>query len=161
MAKASTILIVSTTLVGTSLLLASAPGSRWLALAILAVTVGLFTWAIFDVNSSFWTRTVWRGPAGTRAVALTFDDGPDPSFTPRVLEILAAKQAPATFFVVGQRAARHPDLVKQIHERGHAVGNHSYTHALSFHFSHGRRLRREISACNETIRLAIGLEPVF
>src|SRR4051794_26218506 len=64
------------------------------------------------------------------AVALTFDDGPDPDSTPRVLDVLAAHGVPATFFCVGSRARRHPDLVRRILAEGHAVGSHSETHRV-------------------------------
>lgn len=63
-----------------------------------------------------------------RAVALTFDDGPDPKMTPRLLGILAKHKVKATFFLVGQRAALYPALVKAIHEAGHAIGGHGYQH---------------------------------
>lgn len=61
-------------------------------------------------------------------MALTFDDGPDPRFTPLVLEALATEGVQATFFVVGERAARHPDLVRRILREGHALGSHSHRH---------------------------------
>jgi peptidoglycan/xylan/chitin deacetylase (PgdA/CDA1 family) len=60
--------------------------------------------------------------------ALTFDDGPDPLYTPRVLEILQKHRAQATFFMVGQTALRHPDLVQLVARGGHAIGNHSWDH---------------------------------
>lgn len=66
------------------------------------------------------------GPTG--AVALTFDDGPDPDWTPRVLDALAERQAAATFFLVGERAARWPQLVGRMLAEGHAVGSHSLRH---------------------------------
>jgi peptidoglycan/xylan/chitin deacetylase (PgdA/CDA1 family) len=62
-------------------------------------------------------------------VALTFDDGPHPTWTPRVLDVLDQLQVKATFFVVGENAQRYPDLVAEIQRRGHSVQNHSYTHA--------------------------------
>jgi peptidoglycan-N-acetylglucosamine deacetylase len=67
---------------------------------------------------------------GTMAgpVYLSFDDGPDPEWTPRVLDVLAAHGAAATFFLVGRRAAAHPALVRAIAAAGHAIGNHSYSH---------------------------------
>jgi len=61
-------------------------------------------------------------------VALTFDDGPDPTWTPRILDILEAKHAPATFFVIGENALAHPWLLKRILADGDEIGNHSYTH---------------------------------
>ncbi|WP_239618737.1 polysaccharide deacetylase family protein [Cohnella mopanensis] len=64
----------------------------------------------------------------SRKVALTFDDVPDPRFTPQVLKVLKEKKVKATFFVVGTRSSKHPDLVKQIHREGHNLGNHTYNH---------------------------------
>lgn len=71
--------------------------------------------------------------------ALTFDDGPDPHSTPRVLEVLEAHGARATFFLVGRAAARHPALVRRIAAGGHAVGNHSYDHQSFPQLSAGER----------------------
>jgi peptidoglycan/xylan/chitin deacetylase (PgdA/CDA1 family) len=69
-----------------------------------------------------------RGPAGRGQVSLTFDDGPDPEATPRLLRLLAARNARATFFLVGERATRHPDLARAIVDEGHEVGNHTWRH---------------------------------
>ena len=63
-----------------------------------------------------------------KLIALTFDDGPDPDSTPRLLEVLARHGATATFFMVGARAARHPELVERIAAAGHEIGNHSWDH---------------------------------
>src|SRR5215510_7189617 len=71
---------------------------------------------------------VRRGPAGHRQVSLTFDDGPDPETTPRLLRLLAAGNARATFFVVGERAARHPEIARAIVDEGHEVANHTWRH---------------------------------
>jgi peptidoglycan/xylan/chitin deacetylase (PgdA/CDA1 family) len=71
-----------------------------------------------------------RLPASSGTVALTFDDGPDPESTPRVLDLLAEHGVPATFFCVGYQAQRHPALVRRIAEEGHAVGSHSQTHRI-------------------------------
>jgi peptidoglycan-N-acetylglucosamine deacetylase len=61
-------------------------------------------------------------------VYLTFDDGPDPEWTPRVLDALEQAKAKATFFAVGQQAQRLPDLIRRVHDAGHAVGNHTFSH---------------------------------
>ncbi|MNH77439.1 Peptidoglycan-N-acetylglucosamine deacetylase [compost metagenome] len=71
----------------------------------------------------------FRGPQ-VKQIALTFDDVPDPRFTPQVLDVLAKYHIKATFFVVGQRAVKHPGLVKRIYREGHLIGNHSYNHPL-------------------------------
>ena len=84
------------------------------------------------------------------AAALTFDDGPDPHWTPRVLEVLALHQARATFFMIGDAAAAHPDLVRRVASMGHAVGNHSWDHrALPWISSEARR--QQIRACERAL----------
>jgi peptidoglycan/xylan/chitin deacetylase (PgdA/CDA1 family)/membrane-associated phospholipid phosphatase len=68
---------------------------------------------------------------GAREIWLTLDDGPDPDDTPRILDLLDRHQARATFFLVGQRAARHPALVSEISRRGHEIAHHSHTHPVA------------------------------
>lgn len=75
------------------------------------------------------SRWLVRGPGTTRTLALTFDDGPHPEHTPQVLEVLARWHLRATFFVVGQAAAEHPELIQQILAQGHAIGNHTWSHS--------------------------------
>ena len=62
------------------------------------------------------------------ALYLTFDDGPDPEYTPRILDVLELFQARATFFVLGEACVRHPQLVRRIHRAGHALGSHTFNH---------------------------------
>ncbi|CAN7515356.1 polysaccharide deacetylase family protein [Paenibacillus sp. LjRoot56] len=69
-----------------------------------------------------------RGSSQEKKVALTFDDGPDTRFTPKVLDALKANQVKATFFVLGAMANTHPDVIKRIANEGHVIGNHSYSH---------------------------------
>lgn len=84
-----------------------------------------------DVLPRSWLLT--RGPrlslAGVTEIALTFDDGPHPEHTPRLLDTLAAGGATGTFFVIGERAAKHPHLVRRIVDEGHELGNHSWSHS--------------------------------
>jgi peptidoglycan/xylan/chitin deacetylase (PgdA/CDA1 family) len=94
-------------------------------------------------------------------VALTFDDGPDPEVTPRVLEILRQRQVPATFFCIGQRAAAHPEIVKSIADGGHLIGNHSWSHSHAFWFSGPRRLARELDRTQELLASLGGLAPRY
>src|SRR5262245_36881891 len=80
-------------------------------------------------RSGIFARPALGGRPGSGRIALTFDDGPDPEVTPRILELLAAHGQRATFFVIGRRAEAEPALVRAIAEQGHAIGNHSSTHA--------------------------------
>ena len=84
------------------------------------------------------------------AAALTFDDGPHPENTPKILEILAAYNAKATFFMLGMQAAKYPELVEQVSQAGHAIGNHSWDHQ-SFPHQSGRQRRSSIRACHRAL----------
>lgn len=95
-------------------------------------------------------RLLWRLPAPAEAVALTFDDGPDPEHTPCILDLLAASGARATFFLIGERAARCPELVRRIVSEGHAVGNHTYSH-VSCSGLPPQRLREELRATDAVL----------
>jgi peptidoglycan/xylan/chitin deacetylase (PgdA/CDA1 family) len=70
-----------------------------------------------------------RSANGELEIALTFDDGPHPEHTPRLLDQLAEHHACGTFFVIGERAARHPDIVRRIVDEGHELGNHTWSHS--------------------------------
>ncbi|WP_287022729.1 polysaccharide deacetylase family protein [Cohnella sp.] len=97
-------------------------------------------------------------PGRPRQVALTFDDVPDPRFTPQVLDILKRKQVRATFFVVGEKALKHPDLVRRIRREGHAIGNHSFDHP-NFARMSTAEVRRQIRRTEAVIRRQVGFAP--
>jgi peptidoglycan/xylan/chitin deacetylase (PgdA/CDA1 family) len=66
--------------------------------------------------------------SATKCIAITFDDGPHPVYTPKILEILEKYDAKATFFMIGQNVKKYENLVKEVHLKGHEIGNHTYTH---------------------------------
>lgn len=102
------------------------------------------------------------GRAGSdRGVALTFDDGPDPEVTPRVLDLLERHRARATFFCIGERVERHPDLVAEIARRGHRVENHTHRHLALFSLLLPGGLGREIDRAQDAIERATGRAPVL
>jgi peptidoglycan/xylan/chitin deacetylase (PgdA/CDA1 family) len=92
------------------------------------------------------------------AVALTFDDGPHPEGTPRVLEILASHGVRATFFVVGEQVVRRPELVRRILDQGHSVQLHGYRHRLQLRLT-ARQLRDDIERGTVAIEDALGASP--
>jgi peptidoglycan/xylan/chitin deacetylase (PgdA/CDA1 family) len=89
--------------------------------------------------------------AETGAVSLTFDDGPDPDVTPRVLDLLQGRGARASFFCIGARARQHPSLVGEIRRRGHEVENHTFTHPHHFAWLGPSRLAAEIGRAQEAL----------
>lgn len=105
---------------------------------------------------------VTRLPAGTKGVCVTIDDGPHPDTTPALLDILDEHDAKAVFFLIGDRAQQHPELVREIARRGHLIGNHSQTHpAATFWLLRPWQLWREIAACQETLREITGQAPTW
>ena len=95
-------------------------------------------------------RTVTHVNTQEPVVALTFDDGPDPVYTPALLEILAHHKALATFFMVGKRAANNREIVRQAAEAGHAIGNHTWDHASLPRLSHQKRIH-QLRACSRAL----------
>jgi peptidoglycan/xylan/chitin deacetylase (PgdA/CDA1 family) len=85
-----------------------------------------------------------RGPKDARGVVLTFDDGPDPVHTRKVLDVLDEHDAKATFFVIGRKVEKHPDVIEEIVRRGHEVGVHGYAHDRLFSLRGPRRVRRDL-----------------
>lgn len=133
------------------------PGAAVIGLGLLvagAIALGNF-WA----PSGIFGRPLLRGPSSRPLVALTFDDGPDPASTPLVLAALRKHGARATFFVIGERVERHPELARQLAAEGHQVENHSLHHSWATPFLPRRRLADELVRTQQLIEEACGRAP--
>ncbi|QGH36540.1 polysaccharide deacetylase family protein [Gracilibacillus salitolerans] len=101
---------------------------------------------------------VYMGDSSEKRIALTFDDGPEDTYTPEILEVLKEKNVKATFFVLGERVNEYPEILAQIHEEGHVIGNHTWDHP------HLPELEEEqfidnLQSANEEIEEIIGIKP--
>ena len=136
------------------------PGLLGLLLAnhLLLTAVGL--WPRSQALGTNWLRLP-DAAAQASKIALTLDDGPDPEVTPQVLDLLDRYQAKATFFCIGERAERHPELCREIVRRGHAVENHSQHHYHHFSILGPWRMAREIVAGQDTLADITGQRPLF
>ena len=138
----------------------------------------LWPWALTAVvadhlaltAAGLWPRATLLGPNLTRLpqraaargeIAVTIDDGPDPEVTPALLALLEEHAVRASFFCVGERIARHPQLAREIIARGHGVENHSQRHLHRFSLLGPGALRAEIAAAQQSIVLATGVAPRF
>lgn len=139
----------------------------------IAVTGGVALFAIgaADIRSGIFAKAICHLPADRRhlpftipagqPILLTFDDGPDPDVTPRVLDVLDKHGHRAIFFVIGSKAEAHPELVREIVRRGHVVGNHTYRHSPWANFLGARRLLADIRRTDAIIEKACGVRPVL
>jgi len=108
--------------------------------------------APFFPRFGFFLPVISRGVSNKNAVALTFDDGPDPLVTPQVLQLLLKHRIKATFFVTGKKAAEHPELIKEILLHGHAIGNHSYIHDNLLMFRRTKTIAGEIKSAQNVLK---------
>jgi peptidoglycan/xylan/chitin deacetylase (PgdA/CDA1 family) len=159
-------------------LIAASAAFHLLAIAIMAIPP--HRWALgigmvlanhlFLVALSLWPRSTWMDNNSTRLsaraaaagwVAVTIDDGPDPTVTPQVLEILQGFGARATFFCIGERIAEFPELACEIVRRGHALENHSERHPWYFSLMGIGGLQREIDSAQQTIQRVTNTRPTL
>lgn len=136
-------------------------GPAWCLGLSLLLRGGLVCIGSFVAGSGVFGQVLLSGPSDRPLVALTFDDGPDPLTTPRVIELLAKHGAQATFFVIGERAARHPELISRLLAAGHQVENHSQRHSWATAFGPVGRLVAEFSQAQQSIVDAGSGKPRF
>lgn len=115
---------------------------------------GIFAWAAMAPSAQLFGTTL-RHTGDPSTMALTFDDGPNPTITPGLLDLLERYNARATFFLIGRHARAFPGLTKEIFDRGHTVGNHTETHP-KLTFLSPRRIAEELDRCDEAITSATG-----
>ncbi|MFE6745495.1 polysaccharide deacetylase family protein [Kitasatospora purpeofusca] len=106
------------------------------------------------------SRPVYELDADRRVVALTIDDGPDPRHTPTVLALLEQHGIRATFFLIGENAVEHPDLVREIAARGHHIANHTWSHPDLRHLPEAK-VREELERTSELLHRATGKAPTW
>jgi peptidoglycan/xylan/chitin deacetylase (PgdA/CDA1 family) len=112
----------------------------------------------FHRNSWLFGAPLTKVPGEGKRVALTFDDGPNPDATPLILDALRERGVKATFFILGRHADRWPDLVRRVHDEGHAIGNHGWFHR-KLHFKSPAYVRDDLTRGTASIQAASGVLP--
>jgi peptidoglycan/xylan/chitin deacetylase (PgdA/CDA1 family) len=117
----------------------------------------VLAWGAYHPASTLFGRTI-RRTASDQTIALTFDDGPNPAATPRLLDILDSHGARGTFFLIGRWCRACPAIVREIAARGHAIGNHTDTHPNLICLTR-RRIVTELVECQAVIGQMAGVQP--
>ena len=137
------------------------PPPLWVPVLFGLLYVAVISWGVMTPTLGMFGDAVCEVKGAAGKVALTFDDGPDPWGTREVLRILRKEKAHATFFVVGKKAEKHPDILREIVEQGHSLGMHSYGHERLYSLLPPERVRQDIERVRGIISEATGRAPVW
>ena len=129
------------------------------------IALTLFVWFWITLLGSFLIRWDYHFKSlhsnkniSESHVSITFDDGPNSEYTPRILELLKKHHAKGTFFCIGYQVEKHPEILKRIIAEGHSIGNHTYTHSKSFGFFGLDKVKAELQKTNSLIKDLTGLQ---
>jgi len=137
------------------------PLSWWIFVGLLLLYAAVLAWGSVSIAAGFYMPVTCRVPTQEKVVALTFDDGPLPAFTPQLLDILQERRAPAAFFCIGRNVEQQEALLQRVHAEGHLVGNHSYSHHFWFDLFGAGRMLEELRRTDACIEKVTGCRPHF
>lgn len=113
----------------------------------------------YFISSNFFIKTVCKANTHKKEIALSFDDGPAQNYTPEILQVLREYNIQAAFFCIGKHIEANKDLLKQVHEEGHVIGNHSYTHDKWFDLFSSAKMSAELALTGNLIKDITGKKP--
>lgn len=139
-----------------------------MAVVILDVILGLLllyalVWRTIEtdrVKATIGNKAEWKEGAEPKRIALTFDDGPHPYYTEQLLDGLKERGVRVTFFVTGEHASLHPDIIKRMQEEGHVIGNHTYSH-MQLRQDNRETFKKELQQTNQVLKELTGEDVVY
>lgn len=134
----------------------------WYSLAIPSVIfLTILAYGSSVIGSGYYIETVCAGNTKEKIIALTFDDGPEPFHTEKILDVLKQNEISAVFFFIGHKMEQHPDIVKRVVNEGHIVGNHSYSHHRYFDLFPRHKMVSELQQTNNIAERITGKKLKF
>lgn len=127
-------------------------------LTLLIYSLILFYGSYF-IESGFYIQAICCVQTKKKIIAISFDDGPAGSYTPQILQALKENEVQAAFFCIGNRIPGNEKLLRSIHEQGHMIGNHSYSHHFWFDLFSSKKMLNDMKMMDEQVKNAIGLRP--
>lgn len=131
-----------------------------LGLVLFSYSSYLFIGSYF-ICSNIYIKAICKAKTTKKSIVLSFDDGPDLTVTPLILSVLKEKNAKAIFFVKGVNAEKYPEIIKNIVDDGHIIGNHTYSHSSNLTFTDRKKYSQEIEQTNKLISCFTGESPLF
>ena len=113
----------------------------------------------YYVGSNFFIKIVCSANTDKKEIAISFDDGPATNYTPQILQLLKQDNIKATFFCIGNRIAGNEKILKQVHEDGHIIGNHSYSHHFWFDMFSSKKMLEDMQHMDHELKAVTGLQP--
>jgi peptidoglycan/xylan/chitin deacetylase (PgdA/CDA1 family) len=130
--------------------------SYYYTLFLIVTFIGLVVWGASFITSNFFIKAHCKGKTNEKVISITFDDGPNGTYTPLILEILKKHNIKATFFCIGKNISENIELATQIHNEGHVLGNHTYNHSYWFDLFPTGLVISEISKTSVAIKRIVG-----
>ena len=127
-------------------------------LLVVAYSLIIF-YGCYNVGSNFFIKIVCKATTDKKEIAISFDDGPATNYTPEILQILNKEQVKATFFCIGNRIAGNENILKQIREEGHIIGNHSYSHHFWFDMFSSKKMLDDMKQMDIEMKRVTGFQP--
>jgi peptidoglycan/xylan/chitin deacetylase (PgdA/CDA1 family) len=140
-----------------TLLLAVISSNIWLVGAVICIFIIAISIGSFRIQNNFYLSSINKATTSNKSIVLSFDDGPSPSITPQVLDILRDYNCKAVFFCIGKRISGNEKILKRMVADGHIVANHSFSHSYWFDFYSSKRVQEEIKSTNDEIFKVTGL----
>ncbi|MDD5595282.1 MAG: polysaccharide deacetylase family protein [Candidatus Omnitrophica bacterium] len=128
-----------------------------LTIVVFIILLAVVSFTIFFDQAVLVRRgTVYRVPESQKLVAITFDDGPSPVWTPKILDALQRAGVKATFFMIGEHVLKYPEIAKRVVKEGHEIGNHSFDHHVLLYYTM-EELEQEVNSGEDAIRKVTGV----
>ncbi len=135
-------------------------GLPWFFYCLLLIAYSLIIfWGCINVSSNFFLPVVCKALTDKKEIAISFDDGPAANYSSDILDLLKKENVPACFFCIGNRIAGNEELFKRIHNEGHLIGNHSYSHHTMFDLFSAEKMKKDMKMMDAEMERVIGIKP--
>lgn len=124
----------------------------WLYICIIIALIGFLAYGSMNISSDYYCTVLCNANTDEKKIALTFDDGPDKTVTPAILDVLKKHDVRAAFFIIGHKAEENPDLIRKIDDEGHIVGSHSYSHHFFFDLFGSQKMIIELQKTDAVLK---------